>query len=189
MGFPRATYLICCFQYESEAREFYQALKERLKKFGLELAQDKTRIIEFGRYAQENRQRKGLGKPETFTFLGFTHYCSKSKSGKFRVKRKTSAKKFRMKVAKIKTWLRENMHMPVKELIKRLNIRLLGHYRYYGITDNIESLSKFFYIARRQLFKTLNRKSQKNGLNWGLFELLLTVFPLARPKIYVSVYD
>lgn len=180
---------ICCFQYESEARAFYQALKERLKKFGLELAQDKTRIIEFGRFAKENRQRKGLGKPETFTFLGFTHYCSKSKSGKFRVKRKTSSKKFRMKAAKLKTWLRENMHMPVKELIKRLNIRLLGHYRYYGITDNIESLSKFFYIARRQLFKTLNRRSQKNGLNWGRFELLLNVFPLVRPKIYVSVYN
>jgi len=179
---------VCCFQYEHEANKFYQALTARLKKFGLEIAQDKTRIIEFGRFAQERRKRKGLGKPETFTFLGFTHYCSKSRNGKFRVKRKTSAHKFRAKVVKIKQWLYNNMHTPTKELIKKLNIRLLGHYRYYGITDNSKSIRNFFYLARRQLFKTLKRRSQKNGLNWGIFELLLNVFPLATPKIYVSIY-
>ena len=91
---------------------------------GLEISKDKTKTLEFGRFAQENRKRKGLGKPETFTFLGFTHYCGLSRKGKFRVKRKTNAVRFRAKVVAIKQWLWNNMHTPIKELIKKLNIKL-----------------------------------------------------------------
>ncbi|KHO61816.1 DNA polymerase [Thermoanaerobacter sp. YS13] len=180
---------VCCFQYKDDAEKFYKSLKKRLKEFELELAEEKTRIIEFGRFAEESRKRRGLGKPETFTFLGFTHYCSKSQNGKFRVKRKTSKKKFINKVAKMKKWLKENMHEPVNQLIKRLNIKLLGHYRYYGITDNSKSIGSFFYLTRRQLFKTLKRRSQKHRLNWDKYEKLLMKFPLATPKIYVSIYS
>ena len=180
---------VCCFQYQQEANKFYLALQNRLKKFGLEISKDKTRIIEFGRFAQENRKRRGLGKPETFTFLGFTHYCSLSRKGKFRVKRKTNAVKFRAKVAAIKQWLWKNMHTPTKELIKKLNIKLQGHYRYYGITDNFKSIETFCYLVRRQLFKTLKRRSQKSGLTWGLFALTLNVFPLAKPKIHINIYE
>ncbi len=180
---------VCCFQYQQEANKFYQALQNRLNKFGLEISKDKTKTIEFGRFAQESRKRKGLGKPETFTFLGFTHYCGLSRKGKFRVKRKTNAVRFRAKVAAIKQWLWNNMHTPIKELIKKLNIKLQGHYRYYGITDNFKSIETFCYLVRRQLFKTLKRRSQKSGLTWGLFVLMLNVFPLAKPKIYINIYE
>lgn len=95
--FPRSTYLVCCFQYKDDAERFYGALIKRLAKFGLEIVEEKTEIVEFGRFAEENRKRKGQGKPQTFDFLGFTHYCSKSSKGKFRVKRKTSGKKFKQK--------------------------------------------------------------------------------------------
>ena len=99
---------VCCFQRKSDAEKFYILLQERLKMFGLELEMSKTRLIEFGKYAEENRKEKGLGKPETFDFLGFTHYCSRSRGGWFRVKRKTSKKKFKVKIKSFKQWIIHN---------------------------------------------------------------------------------
>ena len=92
---------VCCFQYKAEAEQFYRRLSKRMENFGLELEMSKSRLIEFGRYAEENRKCRGEGKPETFTFLGLTHYCSHSKSGNFRVKRKTSKKKFAKKCKEV----------------------------------------------------------------------------------------
>lgn len=131
---------VCCFQYLEEAELFYLSLGKRLKEFGLMIAENKSKIIEFGRFAEENRSKRGDGKLDTFDFLGFTHYCSKSKNGWFRVKRKTSKKKQRTKIAKMKIWLKDRMHEPLADTIKTLNKKLIGHYNYYGITDNSRSI-------------------------------------------------
>lgn len=157
---------VCCFQYKHEAEKFYQLLKARLVKFNLEIAEEKTNIIEFGRFAEEDRKDRGEENPETFTFLGFTHYCSKSRKGKFRVKRKTNKKKFQAKVQNMKQWLWENMHTPFDMLIKKLNIKLRGHYQYYGITDNYNGIKAFYRIVTKQVIKTLKRRTQKDNLTW-----------------------
>lgn len=179
---------VCFFQYQDEAEAFYGKLIERLRKFNLEIAEEKTKIIEFGRFAEERRHKRGEGKPETFDFLGFTHYCSKSKNGKFRVKRKTSRKKFKTKLKHFAEWLYQNMHTEIEELIKKINIKLVGHYRYYGVTDNTNRIHAFGYYIRRKLFEILNRRSQKKSLTWEGFAKLENRFPLAKAKIYVNIY-
>lgn len=182
---------VVCFQYKDEAEAFYKKLGERMEHFGLSLEKEKSRLIEFGRYAESNRRRTGSGKPETFTFLGFTHYCSHAKSGKFRVKRKTSRKKFNKKLKEMHVLLRDMVvvfGLPIKDVVKKLNQILIGYYHYYGITDNSEMLSNFKFRVTRILFKCLNRRSQKKSYNWDEFNDLLKDFPLARPKIYVSIY-
>ena len=127
---------VCCFQYKKEAEQFYARLKKRMGHFGLELEESKSRLIEFGRYAEENRRQKGEGKPETFTFLGFTHYCSHSKSGHFRVKRKTSKKKFAKKCKEVHRLISSIRHWTLRLIVAKLNQILVGYYHYYGITDN-----------------------------------------------------
>lgn len=160
---------VCFFQYQDEAEAFYGKLIERLRKFNLEIAEEKTKIMEFGRFAEERRHKRGEGKPETFDFLGFTHYCSKSKNGKFRVKRKTSRKKFKAKLKHFAEWLYQNMHTEIGELIKKINVKLVGYYRYYGVTDNTNRIHAFGYYIRRKLFEILNRRSQKKSLTWEGF--------------------
>ena len=102
----------------------------------------------------------------TFNFLGFTHYCSTRTNGSYRVKRKTDTKKMRSSLMKVKEWLKENMHLPVYQLIGKLNRKLNGYYRYYGITDNYSYLKKYLDIVKRHLFKVLNRISQRRRYNW-----------------------
>lgn len=181
-------FVVCC-QRKEDAEEFVTVLKERLAKFSLELAEEKTRIIEFGRFASVNQKKKGGGKPLTFDFLGFTHYCSESAKGKYRVKRKTSRNKFNASLKRSKQWLRSNLAMPVKELMPRLRVKLLGHYRYYGITDNFQTMSEFSYQVRKQLYWWCNRRSQGKHYNWHKFNLLLKQYGYPAPKIYVNIYD
>jgi group II intron reverse transcriptase/maturase len=114
---------VATFQYKQDAERFLEAVKERLAIFGLELEPDKTRLIEFGRFAEENRKHRGGGKPETFDFLGFTHYCSKSRNGKFRMKRKTASKKYRAKLKEMNLWIRRNRNLRLRDLIYGLNVR------------------------------------------------------------------
>jgi group II intron reverse transcriptase/maturase len=180
---------VCCFQYPEEAEIFYCELQERLRKFGLEIAENKSKILEFGRYAEKNREQRGEGKPETFDFLGFTHYCSKSKQGWFRVKRKTSRKKQKAKIAKMKIWIRQRMHKPLKETIKTLNRKLVGHYNYYGITDNSKSIHAFYHKVVRQLYKTLKRRTQNHNMNWNRYNKLLKHMPITKPKIRMNIYQ
>lgn len=180
--------LVFCFQYENEAQNFYQALIERLAKFNLEIADDKTKIIPFGRFAEELSQKKEKGKPETFDFLGFTHYCGKSKEGKFRVKRKTSKKKYRGSLLKFKKWVKESRNMPMHDLWDKAKEKLRGYYQYYGITDNSKMISNYQYEAKRILFKWLNRRSQRKSFDWDKFKLFLNKYPLPKPKIYVNIY-
>jgi hypothetical protein len=153
---------VCCFQYKKEAEIFFHVLKKRLAKFGLELAENKSKILEFGRFAASNSKRSGKNKPETFVFLGFTHYCSTSKRGRFRVKRRTIKKKFNAKIVEFTRWIKLQRNMlTTNEIIDKVKSKLKGHYQYYGITDNYKSINKFRQAIIRILFKWLNRRSQR----------------------------
>ncbi|RIV18176.1 hypothetical protein D2Q93_14510 [Alicyclobacillaceae bacterium I2511] len=188
MRFPGATHHVCCFQYKKDAEIFYSALISRLAKFKLEVAEEKTNILMFGRFAAQHREKKGLGKPETFDFLGFTHYCGTSRAGKFRVKRKTSKKKFRAKVQAVKTWLKETRQESLDVIMETMRKKLVGHYRYYGITDNSKMLGRFRYEVSRLLFKWLNRRSQRQSFNYESYNRFLGRHPLPKPRIYVNIY-
>lgn len=180
---------VMCFQYRNEAEQTYKILQARLKQMGLEFAEEKTRLIEFGRFAVENNNKRGKGKPEIFDFLGFTHYCSKSnKTGKFRVKRKTSRKKYKQKVKEFKMWIKENRNKPLNEIMKTVKKKLIGHYNYYGITDNSRSISNYAYEIRKLLMKWLNRRSQKKSYNSEGFNKMLEAYKLPIPKIKVNIY-
>jgi len=178
---------VVCFQHKEDAKFFYEHLKKRMGHFGLQLEDSKSRLIEFGRYAQENAHKRGR-KAETFDFLGFTHYCSESRNGKFRVKRKTSRKKFRKKCKEIHVLLKEIRHWDVKRIVGKLNRILVGYNHYYGITDNYHALEKFRGFVIRRLYYWLNRRSQKSSYTWKGFRELLKGFPIVEPRIYVSVY-
>lgn len=154
---------VCCFQFKSEAEQFYKMLKERFGQFGLKLEESKSRLIEFGRFAESSRKMRGNGKPETFDFLGFTHYCSKSRKGNFRVKRKTSKKKFKAKLKLFTEWVKENRTLRKKDLIEKLNVKLAGYYRYYGITDNFEAMKSFAWKVTRAIFVWLNRRARRRA--------------------------
>lgn len=182
---------ISCFQYKEDADNFYNNLKARLAKFNLEIAQEKTKILEFGRFARERVKNRGWSKPKIFDFLGFTHYCSTSRHGRFRVKRKTSQKKFRLKVQKFKKWMDSIKHNTVRNinnLIKIIKQKLVGHYRYYGVTDNIRSLAQFRRCAGKIFFRWLNRRSQRRSHTYEEFDTFLERIGLSKHKIYVNIY-
>jgi len=125
------------FQFRDDAERFRRAVTERLGQFGLKLHPDKTRLIEFGRFARENRRRKGQGKPQTFDFLGFTHCCGKTRKGHFTVLRLTSAKRLRAKLQAVKLELRRRMHRPIPEQGRYLNAVVAGHGRYFGVPNRL----------------------------------------------------
>lgn len=180
---------VCCFEKKHEAEIFMELLKRRFGKFGLELAEEKTKLLEFGRFAKGNRERRGEGKPETFDFLGFTFYCGQAnKDGFFRCRVKTSKKKFRSKLKAMKEWIKSNRHMRLKDLFKTLSSKLRGHYQYYGVTDNTNAIQSFYHLTKKLLYKWLNRRSQKRSYNSEGFNSLLKTFGLPAPKIYVSLF-
>ena len=181
--------MVVCFQYKDIAKEVYSLMKNRLEQCGLEFAENKTRLIEFGRFASENRKRKRLGKPETFDFLGFTHYCSKSYDKRyFRVKRKTSKKKYRQKLYEFKIWIRNNRFRPLKEILNTTKRKLIGHYNYYGITDNSQSLERYYAEVIKLLLKWLNRRSQRKSYSSNEFNNIIRSFGLPKPKIKINIY-
>ena len=180
---------VVCFQHRSEAKIFYEHLKKRMAFFGLEMEESKTRLINFGRFATINRRDKGEGKPETFTFLGFTHYCSTGRNGQFRVKRKTSKKKFAKKCRELNITIRDMRVWRLADIIRKLNQILVGYYHYYGVTDNSRSLDLMYHHVRRMLFYWLNRRSNRKSYSWEGFNDMMKNFPLAKPKIYVNIYD
>lgn len=166
---------LCMFQYENEAKSFYEALEARLKKFGLELAKDKSHIIRFGRFA---KQHSANGKADTFDFLGFTHINGETLTGKYRVMHRTSKKKLKAKKQTVKEWLKGNMHGKPSDTIDLLNKKLIGHYRYYGISGNYEGLLKFYRYIRIAFYKTLTRRSQRAYLTWRRYRMI----PLKPPN-------
>ena len=180
---------VACFQYKEEAERFYEALRKRMAYFGLKMEESKTRLIEFGKRADEDRRKRGDGKPETFTFLGFTHYCSKAKGGWFRVKRKTSKKKFAKACRNFNQKIRDMRTLGLQAIISKVNQMLVGYYHYYGITDNGRSLYNFLCRVERMLFYWLNHRSNKKSYTWEQYNMMKTYYPLKMPKIYVNIYQ
>jgi group II intron reverse transcriptase/maturase len=164
---------VACFQYREDAERFRQSLRERLKEFGLAVAEEKTRCIEFGRFARENAYKRGE-KPKEFTFLGFTHYCGKTREGYFKVKRRTSRKKLGESLSKFTQWAKRARHVLRKgEMLREARIRVIGHLGYYAITDNLARCDTYVYHAMRILYKWLNRKSQRKAYTWEGFKQAL----------------
>ncbi len=181
---------VCCFQYEKDAKLFYEKLKDRLAKFNLEIEESKTKIIKFGRFAEDKCKTNGLNRVPTFDFLGFTHYCSKSKNDKFRVKRRTSKKKFSEKLKDFKIWIKAVRNIyKIQEIFEVVKLKLRGHNQYYGITDNSPMLKNFKFQIEQLLFKWLNRRSQRKSFDRYKFNLYLKLNPLPTPKIYVNIYN
>ena len=158
---------ICGFQHQRDAQRFLADLRQRMARFGLELHPDKTRLIEFGRFAAANRAARGLGKPETFGFLGFTHICGKTRSGWFQVKRVTIAKRLRAALRQVKGQLRSRMHLPIPEQGRWLASVLRGHMAYYAVPGNVQAVAAFRDEVTRHWFKTLRRRSQRTTVNWA----------------------
>jgi RNA-directed DNA polymerase len=154
------------FQHRDDAERFLADLRERFAQFGLELHPDKTRLIEFGRFAARDRARRGERKPETFTFLGFTHICATDRHGRFQLKRVTSKKKMRAKLKSVKTEMRRRMHHPIPEQGRWLARVLQGHYNYYAVPNNSEALHGFRRRVIRLWLQALRRRSQKDRLTW-----------------------
>ena len=173
---------ICAFELQSDARRFQEVLPKRLARYSLELAEEKTHLLRFGRFARRDCQRSGEGAPTTFDFLGFTHYCGLSRTGKFKLKRKTASKKYRVKVQDLKEWLRRNLTTPLSDVWTKLNAKLRGHYQYYGINDNWLLLMKFRQAAKELAFRWLNRRSQRKSKTWAQFDDYMARFPLASPS-------
>lgn len=161
------------FQHRHEAERFLVDLHERLRRFGLELHSDKTRILEFGRFARENRNRRGERKPETFDFLGFTHSCSQTQKGMFTVLRKTMRKRRQAKLREVYLELKRRMHDSVPKQGAYLRSVVGGHFRYYGIPMNSPSLSAFRKEVGRLWCKVLRRQSHKHNLIWDRMKRLM----------------
>jgi RNA-directed DNA polymerase len=154
------------FQYPTDADRFLENLRERLAKFGLELHPDKTRRIEFGRFAEENRKRRGEGKPETFDFLGFQHISGKNSLGRFTVRRKTIRTRTRAKLQRIKPELRKRMHDPLPQTGRWLKSVVQGYFNYYAVPGNLASLGVFRDRVLALWWRTLRRRSQRRSISW-----------------------
>jgi len=171
------------FERESDARNMAAALKERLAKFRLTLHEEKTRLIMFGRYAVERRAERGMGRPETFHFLGLTHFCDKTRNGRFLVRRKTQRRRMIRKLKELRQEMRRRMHTPVKDQWQWLSAVLRGHYAYYGLPGNSRAIKLYFQEVRDGWQRVLNRRSQKANMNGPRFYRLLKRFPLPTPMI------
>jgi len=170
------------FQHRDEAECFLAELRERFAKFGLELHPDKTRLIEFGRFAESNRRGRGGGKPETFDFLGFTHSCAKTRAGKFTVLRQTMRKRLRTKLSEVKAELRRRMHDPVPDQGAYLHSVVKGHCQYYGVPLNGPALKAFRHAIGWIWCRTLRRRSQRHRLTWSRMRRLINRW-LPTPRI------
>jgi RNA-directed DNA polymerase len=171
------------FEHREDAERFWAELRDRLATFGLQLHAEKTRLIEFGRNAARNRAARGLGKPETFKFLGFTHACGKTrKTGRFKLRRITDSKRVRGKLLAVKREMVRRMHQPIPEQGHWLASVLRGHYNYYAVPDNIEALRAFRERLIRHWLQTLRRRSQKSRMSWERMGLLADRW-LPQPRI------
>jgi group II intron reverse transcriptase/maturase len=169
------------FQYQTDADRFLAEFRERLEKFGLELHPDKTRRIEFGRFAEQDRKRRGEGKPEMFDFLGFTHISGKDRNGNFMLKRKTVSKRMRAKLEVIKQQLRQRMHEPTALTGKWLRSVVQGYFNYHAVPGNTGSLGLFRYRVTRLWRQVLRRRGQKHHLSWArMVRLVDRWLPLPR---------
>jgi len=166
--------IVMGFQSKADAERFLAELRERFAKFNLELHPEKTRLLEFGPFAAENRRRRGEGKPETFDFLGFTHICAKKRSnGRFTVLRQTIRKRLQAKLSEVKTELRRRMHLPVPEVGKWLRSVVGGHIRYYGVPMNVPAIGLFRFQVGWIWHRVLSRRSQNGRVSWDRMRRLI----------------
>lgn len=173
---------ICTFERESDAKRFREVLGKRLGRYSLELAEEKTKLLRFGRFASRDCQRHGEGSPGTFDFLGFMHYCGSSRAGKFKLKRRTSVKKYGAKVRELKEWFRTQLTVPVRDVWPTLLRKLHGHFQYYNVNDNWPMLMKYREAARRLGLRWMRRRSQKaRDLSWEAYRRFLEHHPLPLP--------
>lgn len=180
---------VCVAQYAEDAARIFKALKQRFRKYGLEIHPEKSRNISFGKFERENAARDGR-KPNTFDFLGITHYCTVSRKGRFKVGRKTSRKKFAAKNRAMNEWLKTVRSMvDIREWWKTLRAKLRGHYQYYGISENYRSIYKYYMNTLKLVYKWMNRRSQKRKMNWQGFRQYLEKYPLPKPRIVHNLYD
>jgi group II intron reverse transcriptase/maturase len=174
--------IVCMFERKTEAEKFMKEITERFKEFNLELSLEKTKLLEFGRFAIENRAEKGRGKPETFNFLGFTLYCGKTRNGKFTIGMRSERKRVSSKLKKLKEWLMTNRTLSIEEIIGKLNLSLKGYYNYYYVWTNTKNVIRFIHMVGKLLYRTLNRRSQNRSYTWESFNKLLAKYPLAIPR-------
>jgi len=180
---------VCVVRYANDAERIEQALKNRFEKYDLEIHPTKSRRFTFGRFERENA-RKQNRKPNTFDFLGFTHYCDRSRKGNFKLGRRTSRKKFSAKCRSMKDWLRKIRNkVKTKDWWKILAAKLRGHFQYYGVSDNYASIERFYKLTLKMVRKWLNRRSQKRKMSWDKFTKYLEHYPLPKPKIVQKFYD
>lgn len=179
---------LICMQKKHEAERMYRELRKRLEKFGLKLSEEKTGLIPFGRYAEENARRKGK-KPDTFEFLGFTHYNSRTRSGGYMVDRKTIARRFTAKLQKIKEWIMVERYAPKPEWWTTLKAKLRGHYQYYGISGNIDCIRAFGNLAVRIVIKWVCRMSQKRQKAKRNILRYMEKYPLPKPKVHFNLWS
>ena len=158
--------IVVGFEHEADVRRFWDAMRTRFEQFSLELHGDKTRLLEFGRYAAGRRQRRGLGKPETFKFLGFTHICGKSLRGAFLLLRKTRGDRMRARLQEVKAQLRRRMHEAIPEQGRWLKAVVTGYFAYHAVPTNWRALGTFRYHVTNLWRRTLRRRSQKDGMTW-----------------------
>ena len=158
--------LVVGFEHEADARRFWDAMRTRFEQFGLELHGEKTRLLEFGRHAAGRRRRCGMGKPETFTFLGFLFICGRSRRGAFLLHRRTRGDRMRARLEEIKRTLRKRMHATIPEQGKWLKSVVTGYFAYHAVPTNIRALGRFRYEVMRLWLRTLRRRSQKDGMTW-----------------------
>jgi hypothetical protein len=181
--FPRATRLVVGFQYRHEAERFLRELGERFQKFGLALHPEKTRLIEFGRFAAENRRKRGERKPETFTFLGFTHFCGRTRKGDgFIVKRETATKRLRAKLKEVKHELTLRRHEPIPRQGQWLRGLVQGYFNYHGVSGNMAALDRFQAETTRYWLRALRRRGQRRRMTWKRFRRHVDRW-IPRPKI------
>jgi RNA-directed DNA polymerase len=176
---------ILCFEHKEDAEKVKEVLTKRFSRFGLTLHPEKTRLVEFGRYAARNAKKQGK-KPQTFDFLGFTHMCARSRKGKFTVHVKTIGKRLRRGLKAIAEWCQQHRHEPVDAQQKTLNAKLRGHYQYYGRPTNCRSLRQFYRSVRRIWKQGLSRRTRGRWLTWERYDKILRQHPLLLPRIMHS---
>jgi len=177
--------IVVGFQQQSEAEKFWAELKERMQKFHLELHPEKTRLLEFGRFAARDREKRGQGKPQTFDFLGFTHICGKTSRGRFAVLRQTIRKRLQAKLGEVKAELKRRMHDPLPEVGQWLKTVVGGHLRYYGVPTNRHALSRFRFAVGDLWQHVLSRRSQTGYVRWRRMKRLIDHW-LPPARIYHS---
>jgi group II intron reverse transcriptase/maturase len=174
---------VVCFQYRADAQRVQDVLKRRLKRFGLTLEPSKTKLVEFGRFAQRDAQRRGRKRPETIYFLGFTLYCTRNRQGNYRVGLRTEKSRLRRSLAQLRDLMRRMCHLPIREQVINLNRVLRGHYAYYGIAGNFRALERAYRAVESYWRKMLCRRSRKGAVSWDVFYRIKQRFPLQRPKL------